>query len=219
MRAKRRPAVYITVSCRGIEVENQALSLLYRYQNAHLQLVLLVGHWPLVTSSVAELVAIGRGEVIKDCWTTGAWCKVSVSVSSVVFASFPELTVWVLHRDDLLVIIQVVQQRREDPPAGIQFVITHKVGVVAFQRVEDERLVGFRDLEVRKAAAVGKVELGDNGLHTQARQFRVHLDIDRFVGLHADDELVARNVLEDAGCDILELDTNFGLLLVQRCIS
>jgi hypothetical protein len=35
--------------------------------------------------------------------------------------------------------------------------------------------------------------------------------------LDTDDELVTGNVLEDAGGDILELDADFGLLLVQGC--
>ena len=126
-------------------------------------------------------------------------------------------TIWVLHGDDLLVVVQIVQQRCEDAPAGVQLVITHKVGVVALEGVQDERLVRLRDLEVREAAAVGQVQLGHHRLHRQTRQLRVHLDVDRLVGLHPDDQLVAGDVLEDAGGDVAELDADFGLLLVQGC--
>lgn len=126
-------------------------------------------------------------------------------------------TVGVFHGDDLLVVIQVVQERGEDPPAGIQLIVTDEVGVVALQSIQDQRLVGFGDLEVGEAAAVGEVELSHNRLHGQARQLGVHLDVHGLVGLDADNELVARDVLENSGGNVTELDTDLGLLLVQGC--
>lgn len=129
-----------------------------------------------------------------------------------------ELTVWVFHGHNLLVCIQVVQEGREYPPRSIELVVTHKVRVVALQCVEDESLVGLGDLEVAEATAVGEVELGDGRLHAQAGELGVHLDVDGFVGLDADDELVAGNVFEYAGGDVLELDADFGLLLVEGCV-
>lgn len=78
------------------------------------------------------------------------------------------LTVWVLHGDDLLVVVQVVQKRGEDAPAGIQLVVTDKVGVVALEGVQDQRLVSLGDLQVREAATVGQVQLGHHRLHGQA---------------------------------------------------
>lgn len=126
-----------------------------------------------------------------------------------------EPTVWVLHRNNLFVIVEVVQERSENSPASIEFVITDKVGVVALESIQDKRLVGLRNLQVGETAAVGKVELGDNGLHGKTRKLRVHLDVDRLVGLDSDDKLVSRNVLEDSRSDILELNTDFGLLLVE----
>ena len=40
-------------------------------------------------------------------------------------------TIWVFHRDDLLVVVQVVQKRGEDSPASVKFIVTDEVGVVA----------------------------------------------------------------------------------------
>lgn len=108
-----------------------------------------------------------------------------------------------------------MEQRGEDSPAGIQLVITNEVGVITLQGVKDEGFIRLWDLEVGEAAAVGQVELSDNGLHAQARELRVHLDVHTLVGLDAHDELVPRDVLEDARGDILELDSDLGLLLVE----
>lgn len=125
------------------------------------------------------------------------------------------LTIGVLHGHDLLVIVKIVEQRSEDPPAGIQFVVSNKVRVVALERVKDERLVGLGDLEVGEATAVRQVELCDDGLHAEAGQLRVHLDIHALVGLHADNQLITWDILKNARRDILELDADFGLLLVE----
>ena len=108
-----------------------------------------------------------------------------------------------------------MQQRRKDPPAGVELVVAHKVGVVSLERVEDERLVRLGDLEVGEAAAVREVQLRDDGLHAEAGQLRVHLEVDALVGLDADDELVPGDVLEDARGDVLELDADLHLGLVE----
>jgi hypothetical protein len=128
-----------------------------------------------------------------------------------------EPTIRILHRDNLLVIIQIMQQWRENPPTSIQLIVTHEVRVIALQRVEDQRLVRLWDLEVGEPSSVGEVELCDDGLHAQAGEFGVHLDVDALVGLDAYDEFVSRDVLEDAGGDVLELDADFGLLFVEGC--
>jgi len=127
------------------------------------------------------------------------------------------LTIGVFHWDDLLVVVQVVQQRREHAPAGIQLVVTNKVGVIALEGIQDQGLVGLGDLEVGEAAAVGQVQLGHHRLHGQTGQLRVHLNVDGLVGLDTDDQLVTRDILEDTRGDVLELDTDLGLLLVQGC--
>jgi len=98
-----------------------------------------------------------------------------------------------------------VKERSEYLPGRIELVITDKVAVVALEGIEDERFVCLGDLEVRESAAVGKVELSHDCLHAEARLLGVHLDIDGFVGLDADDDLVARNVLEDTGGNVLEM--------------
>lgn len=125
------------------------------------------------------------------------------------------LTVWVLHGDDLLVVVQVVQERGEDAPGGVQLVITHEVGVVALEGVQDQGLVGLGDLEVGEAAAVGQVQLGHHRLHGQTGKLGVHLDVDGLVGLDTDDQLVAGNVLENTRGHILELNADLSLLLVE----
>lgn len=108
-----------------------------------------------------------------------------------------------------------MQERSEHSPAGVEFIITDEVRVVTLESIQDERLVGLGDLQIGEATAVGEIKLGDHGLHGQTRQLRVHLDVNRFVGLDTDDQLVAGDVLEDSGGHILELNTNLGLLLVQ----
>lgn len=178
------------------------------------------GHWPLVASGVAELVSVGSSEVVENGGATGACRKrqrESVSWKKRVtgLQRILSLTVGVLHRDNLLVVVQVVQERREDAPGGVQLVVTYKVGVVALEGVQDQGLVGLGDLEVGEAAAVSQVQLGHHRLHGQTRQLGVHLDVDGLVGLDTDNQLVAGNVLEDTRGHVLELDADFGLLLVE----
>lgn len=108
-----------------------------------------------------------------------------------------------------------MQKRGEDAPAGVELVVTDEVGVVALEGVQDQGLIGLGDLKVGEAAAVSQVQLGHYRLHGQTGQLGVHLDVNRLVGLHANDELVAGNILEDAGSDVLELNANLGLLLVE----
>lgn len=127
------------------------------------------------------------------------------------------LTVWVLHGDNLLVVIQIVQKRGENAPAGIQLIVTNEVGVIALEGIQDQRLVSLGDLEVGEAAAVGQVQLGHHRLHGQTGQLGIHLDVDGLVGLHADDQLVTGDVLEDTGGDVAELDPDLRLLLVESC--
>lgn len=112
-------------------------------------------------------------------------------------------------------IIQVMQQRRENSPRSIQLIITDEVGVVTLQCVKDQRLVGLGDLEVGEATAVGEIELGNDGLHGETGELGVHLDVDRLVGLDTDDQFVAGDVLEDTGCDVTELNADLSLLFVE----
>lgn len=125
------------------------------------------------------------------------------------------LTVWVLHGDNLLVFVKVVQERGENLPASIELIVTNEVGVVPLERIEDQRLVGLWDLQIREAAAVSQVKLSHNSLHRQTRELGIHLDVDGLVGLDTDNKLISGNVLEDTRSDILELDTDLSLLLVE----
>jgi hypothetical protein len=90
-----------------------------------------------------------------------------------------------------------MQERREDPPGGIQLIVTNEVGVVTLQRIENERFVGFGNLEVRESPSVSQVKLCDDSLHAQTGELGVHLNVHTLVGLDADDELIARDVLEN----------------------
>ena len=108
-----------------------------------------------------------------------------------------------------------MKQRSEHPPASIELVVTDKVGVVSLESIQYQGFVGFGDLEVGESTTVGEIQLSNHGLHGKSRKFRVHLDVDRLVGLDTDDKLVAGDILEDAGSDVLELNTDFGLLFVE----
>ena len=68
---------------------------------------------------------------------------------------------------DVLLVIEVVKERGEDPPTGVEFVVSDKVRVVALHRVEDQTLISFGNLEIGEAASVGEIELCDNGLHRE----------------------------------------------------
>jgi len=108
-----------------------------------------------------------------------------------------------------------VQQRGEDLPAGIELIVTDKVGVVALESIQDQRLVSLGNLKVGESPAVGKIKLGNHSLHAETGQLRVHLDVHGFVGLDAEDELVTWDVLENARGYILELDANLDLGLIE----
>ena len=77
-------------------------------------------HRPLVAGGIAELVAVGGGEVVQDGRTSRAY-KIRVSIRRVTLSEKAKsaLTVWVFHRHNLLVVVQIVQQRCEDPPRSV----------------------------------------------------------------------------------------------------
>lgn len=125
------------------------------------------------------------------------------------------LTIWVLHGDNFLVVVKVMKERGEDSPACIQLIITNEVGVVSLEGIQDERFICLRDLEVGESAAVGQIELGNDGLGAQARKLRVHLDVDTLVGLDSHDKFISWDILEDTRCDVLELDSDLRLLLIK----
>ena len=65
--------------------------------------------------------------------------------------------------------------------------------MVTFEHIRNQSLVSLGG----DAAAVGQVKFCCNGLHSQIRQLRVHLDVHRFVWLHSNDKLDTRGVFED----------------------
>ena len=89
--------------------------------------------------------------------------------------------------------------------------------MIAFHGVQNQALVCFWDFQVGESSSIGEIQLSNHGLHAQTRELGVHLDVDRFVRLNANDELVARDVLKDARGHVFELDTDFGLLLIESC--
>ena len=91
--------------------------------------------------------------------------------------------------------------------------------MIPLEGVKDQRLVCLGDLDIRKSTSVCKVKFGDNSLHTQTWEFRIHFDIHGLIWLHADHKLVAWDILEDARGNIFELNANFRLLFIQGCIQ
>jgi hypothetical protein len=91
-----------------------------------------------------------------------------------------------------------MEQRGEDPPTGIKLIIANKIGMVTFQRIENEGFIGFGNLQIGEPAAISQVKLGHNGLHTQTGQLGIHLDVNGFIGLDSNDELVTWDVFENA---------------------
>ena len=66
-------------------------------------------------------------------------------------------TIGIFHGDDFFVVVQVMEQWREDLPARVELVITDEVRVVTLEGVEDQRFIGFRDFEIREAPTIGKI--------------------------------------------------------------
>ncbi len=95
--------------------------------------------------------------------------------------------------------------------------MAHKVGVVSAERVEDKCLVRLWDFCLKEAPFICQIHLRRDGARVQARRLGVQLQVDRLVWLDADDELIARDILEDALCDFLELDADLHLALVEGC--
>jgi len=112
-----------------------------------------------------------------------------------------------------------VQQRSENPPTCIQLIVADKIRVVTLQSIEDKCLVCLWDFEITETASISEIKLSDRSLHTESRQLRVHLNIDTLVGLDANNKLIAGDVFEDTAGDVLELDSYFGLLLVQSYLE
>lgn len=93
--------------------------------------------------------------------------------------------------------------------------MAHKVGVIALERVEDERLVCLGDLIIHESPLVRQVHLGWECARVQTRRLGVQLQVHGFGRLNAQDELVATDVFENTRGDVLELNSHFHLGVIQ----
>lgn len=109
----------------------------------------------------------------------------------------------------------VLIRLRTDLPRYVEFIVAHKVGVVAFEGIQYECFVRFGDLGIGESSLVGEVHLGGHGAGVQAGGLRVELQVDSFAGLDTDDEFVASDILENTLGHVFELDADFDLCLVQ----
>lgn len=108
-----------------------------------------------------------------------------------------------------------MQQRRKDLPSDVQLVVSHKVGVVSLERIEDERLVRLGDFSLCESLLVGEVKFDGDGTCSESGRFGVHLHVDCFGGLDPEHKLVSGNIVEDALDGVLELDSDFDFTLVE----
>ncbi len=97
--------------------------------------------------------------------------------------------------------------------------MAHKVGVIALECVEDERLVRLGDLVFRESPLVRQIHLGWQCARVQTRHLGVQLQVHGFGGLNAQDELVATDVFENTRGDVLELNSHFHFGVIQRSES
>lgn len=106
---------------------------------------LILRSTPLVAYIIAESVAIGRGEVVQNRGTSRTLSCVSMLSLEMKLSM---LTIGILHGSYLGISIQIMQQWCEDSPACVQLIVADKIGVIAFQSVKYEGLIGFWNLEV-----------------------------------------------------------------------
>ena len=114
------------------------------------------------------------------------------------------------------VLLDVVQERGEDPPGLRQLVGPDEVHLGADEHVEDEPLVGVGHPRVLVPGVVGEVEFGLLDVEAHAGRLGHHLAVDGLAGLDADHQLVADGVAaEDVAGDVAELHPDLGLALVE----
>jgi hypothetical protein len=110
-----------------------------------------------------------------------------------------------------------VQDGREDLPRDIELVVTDKVRVVAFESIKNEGFVGLGDSGVGETFGIGEVELDGNCACGETGELGVHLHVNGLRRLDSQNELVSGDVVEDASCRVLELNSNLDLGLVECC--
>jgi hypothetical protein len=127
-----------------------------------------------------------------------------------------------------------VEKGSENLPGDVQLVVSDKVAVIPLERIENQSpahahqfplvaveawysLVRLGNLEITEPPLVRQIHLGRYGPHLQPGRLGVHLEVHGFSWLDTDDELVARNLLEDALRHILVLDADLRLPFVESC--
>lgn len=83
------------------------------------------------------------------------------------------------------------------------------------QGVQNEGFISLGDLRISEPSLVSQIHLGWHCTSVESRRLSIHFEINCLRRLNADDELIARYVLEYSLCDVLELDANLDLSLVQ----
>ena len=102
-----------------------------------------------------------------------------------------------------------------DLPSDIQLVVTDKVRMITLESIENQTLIRFRDLRIRKPPLVGQVHLSWDRTGVQSRCLRVQLEVNGFRRLNTHNEFISGNILEDTLGDILELNTDLDLGLID----
>ena len=76
-----------------------------------------------------------------------------------------------------LVLVNLVEKRSEDPPGLGQLVRPHKVSLLTGEDVQEQSLVGIREVEVSVAVFVGQVQLTLHRFKGHTGLLQVHLGI------------------------------------------
>ena len=56
-------------------------------------------------------------------------------------------------------VIEVMEEGGENPPRSVQFVIPHKVTMIALEGVKEERFVRFGYIQVRETTPICQIKL------------------------------------------------------------
>ena len=115
-------------------------------------------------------------------------------------------------------------------PSNVQLIVSHKVGVISLQRIQDECFIRFWDLGIYKTFLVRQVHFRRQHACVKARSLRIEFEVHGFGRLYTHDEFVASDICKDSLRDILELNANFhfgfvegylqsSVLIVKRCFG
>mmetsp|Transcript_5907 Transcript_5907/g.10280 ORF Transcript_5907/g.10280 Transcript_5907/m.10280 type:complete len:207 (-) Transcript_5907:1147-1767(-) len=125
---------------------------------------------------------------------------------------------WVRQRCGTGALVNRVQQGREDRPGSPQLVSPHKVLLITSDCVQDQPLVGVRNVNSSIPLRVCQVQLRHDLLHLQSWLFDHHLGIDGLLRLETDDQLIPHVVewTEQTRRRRLQLDSDHCSSLIER---